>query len=84
MLFIGFFEGFIHHSRQPDKMNLFTPAMLLSGQLLNSKLLKPDLHFHLSLPSLPRKQPNFSEKRKGTDQLQAGTSSILLTEWIHG
>ena len=83
MLFIGFFDGFLHHSRQTDKMNLFISAVLLSGQLLNSKQLKPELHCQLSCPSQPRQQPGFSEKRNGTGRLQTSTRSILLTEWIH-
>jgi len=76
MLFIGFFEDFLHDSRQLKKIKLFISAMLLSGQLLNNKQLKPELHCHLSFPSLPRKQIRFSEKRKGTGQLQASTRSF--------
>jgi len=84
MHFIGFFDDFLHDSRQLGKNKLFISAMLLSGQLLNTKQLKPELHSHLSFPSLPRKQTRFSEKRKGTGQLQAGTRSFLPSESIHG
>ena len=70
MHFIGFFDDFLHDSRQLGKNKLFISAMLLSGQLLNTKQLKPELHCHLSFPSLPRKQIRFSEKRKGTGQLR--------------
>lgn len=69
MPFIDIFDGFQHHSRQPDKINLFISAILSSGQILNSKQLKPDLQGHQSLLSLPRKQPKVSEERKGTGRL---------------
>ena len=62
-------------------MSLFITPVLLSGQLLNNKQLKPESHSHLSFTSRPRKQPRFSEKRKGTGQLQAGTSAISYKYW---
>ena len=76
MRFIGFFDDFLQDSRQPDKIRLFISAMLLSGQLLKSKPLKPKLYFDLPRPSLARYQPKFPEKPKGTGQLQVDTRAI--------
>ena len=53
MRFIGFLACFLQDSRRPDKMSLFLSAMLLSGQLLDSKQLRPELHCDSSRPSLP-------------------------------
>jgi len=82
MRFIGFLGGFLPDRSQPDKRSLFTSAMLSVLQLLNSKQLKPELHSHRSFPSPARKQGRFSEKRKGTGQLQAGTRAISYQSWV--